>query len=214
MARWGLCIGERAIVAVREALGKYHGGKVVPEAPARGESQSNGTAEEAAKTVREFTRVFKEHIEDKAGIKVECGDNITLWIIRWAAMVCSRYLVGKDGRTAYERRRGRKCKDQIVAIGEKVWYKKVREGKERKDKFESEWELGIWLGRSRNSNEAIIGTSEGVVRAFAVRRIDPTEDPRNTATTRPAETGIGDTHSCQLRCSRRRGANWASGPEE
>ena len=31
--------GERSIVAVRTALAKFHGGKVVPEDPPRGESQ-------------------------------------------------------------------------------------------------------------------------------------------------------------------------------
>ena len=34
--------GEPAIVAVREALARYHGGKVVPECPPRGESQTHG----------------------------------------------------------------------------------------------------------------------------------------------------------------------------
>ena len=46
--------GERAIVAVREALARYHGGKVVQEPPPKGESQSNGAVESAGETVREF----------------------------------------------------------------------------------------------------------------------------------------------------------------
>ena len=91
--------GERAIVAVRDALAKYHGGRVILEAPPRGESQSNGTVEEAGKTIREYTRVLKEQIEHKANLKLACTDVIVLWMIRWAAMLCSRYAVGKDGRT-------------------------------------------------------------------------------------------------------------------
>ena len=43
---------EEAIVAVREAVAKFHGGRIIPEGPARGESKSNGLVEEAAKTVR------------------------------------------------------------------------------------------------------------------------------------------------------------------
>ena len=42
-------------------------------------------------------------MEDKAGVKVECEDVVVLWMVRWAAMMCSRYLVGKDGRTAVHR---------------------------------------------------------------------------------------------------------------
>ena len=50
----------------------------MPEGPAKGESQSNGTVEEAGKTVRELTRVLKEQTEDKLGIKMACDDVITL----------------------------------------------------------------------------------------------------------------------------------------
>ena len=53
------CDGESSIQTVRDAVGKFHGGRVTPEGPAKGESQSNGVVEEAGKTVREFTRVFK-----------------------------------------------------------------------------------------------------------------------------------------------------------
>ena len=151
--------GERSIVALRTALAKFHGGKVVPEDPPRGESQSNGTFEEAGKTVREFVRVLREHVQDKAEVERGASDVIVLWMVRWAAMMVSRFLVGKDGLTAYERRRGRKCRIPVVAFGEKVWYKEIRPGKERANKLESEWREGLWLGHSRRSNEAIIGTA-------------------------------------------------------
>ena len=46
------CDGESAHKAFRNAVARYHGGIVIPEAPAKGESQSNGTAEAAGKIVR------------------------------------------------------------------------------------------------------------------------------------------------------------------
>ena len=94
--------------------------------------------EEAGKTVREFTRVLKEQLEDKAKVNIMCDSTITQLMVRWAAMTVSRFLVGKDGRTGYERRRGRRCTLGVVPFGEIVWYKKIRKGKERKYKFESE----------------------------------------------------------------------------
>ena len=122
--------GEAAVVALRNAVAEYHGGRVSPEVPAKGESQSNGRIEEAGKTVREFTRVLKEQIEEKAKMALECNEAIVMWMIRWAAMLVSRFLVGKDGRTAYERLRGRTCKAVVVPVGEKVWYKRIRKGLE------------------------------------------------------------------------------------
>ena len=96
--------GENAIKIVRDKLARQIGGKVVTESPAQGESQSNGTVEEAGKTVREFVRVLKDVIETNTREKIKSKDAILMWAIRWAAMVTSRYLVGKDGLTAQERK--------------------------------------------------------------------------------------------------------------
>ena len=60
-------------------------------------------------------------------------------------------------------------------IREKVWYKLIRKQKERKDKIESEWHEGLWLGQSRSTNETIVVTAEGVVRACTTRREDADE---------------------------------------
>ena len=94
--------GEPALLAVRDALAKYHGGIVVQERPAVGESQSNGLVVEAGKKVKEFVRVLKEQIEEKTNVKLKSDDVIIQWMIRWAAMMVSRYVVGKDGRTSCE----------------------------------------------------------------------------------------------------------------
>ena len=55
--------GERAIVALREAIAKRHGGSVTREQPPKGESQSNGIVEEAGKTIRDMARVLKAQLE-------------------------------------------------------------------------------------------------------------------------------------------------------
>ena len=141
--------GEQAKLAVRDALAKYHGGTVVQEGPVVGESQPNGLVEEAGKTVREFVRVLKEQIEGKTKVKLKNDDVIIQWVIRWAAMMVSRYMVGKDGRTSCEWRRGRACRAPVATFGGKVWWhKQIREQQERKDKIESEWHEGLWLGQS------------------------------------------------------------------
>ena len=60
-------------------------------------------------------------------------------------------------------------------MGEKVWYKKIGVGVERKNKAETQWFPGIWLGPTAISSETLIGTSAGVVRASAIKRFGETE---------------------------------------
>ena len=97
----------------------------------KGESQSNGAIEEAGKTVREFARLFKDVIETNVKRRIDANDPIMLWLVRWAAVVAYRYLVGKDGRTAYERKRGRRCKMPLAIFGEKVLYKPLDHQKDK-----------------------------------------------------------------------------------
>ena len=66
-----------------------------------------------------------------------------LRVVRWAAVCYSRYAVGKDGRTAYERLRGRTYKEVVAPMGETVWYRELGVGIERKNKAEAEWHTGI-----------------------------------------------------------------------
>ena len=88
--------GERAIVALREAIAKLHGGSITPEQPPKGEHQSNGVVEEAGKTVRDMARVLKIQVESNIKRQLEMSEPIMKWLIRWAAMCVSRFHVGKD----------------------------------------------------------------------------------------------------------------------
>ncbi len=59
------------MVTFMETLGKYHGGKVILEFPAKGESQSNGVAEGAVRIVRDFARVLKDQSEHHTKVQIE-----------------------------------------------------------------------------------------------------------------------------------------------
>ena len=71
-------------------------------------------------------------------MKLSSDSPTILWVIRWAAMMTSRFMVGIDGKTGNERRRGRKCKTEVVPFGGSIWYKTRREGESRKDKLDTE----------------------------------------------------------------------------
>ena len=68
--------GEPAIIALLDALAKFHGGRIVPELPPRGHHQSNGLVEEAGKTTREFCKVLKLQLEACSGITLETSTDL------------------------------------------------------------------------------------------------------------------------------------------
>ena len=86
-------------------------------------------------------------------------------------MAYSRYKLGADGKTPCERQKGRKCILEVVPFGEFVRYKQLGETPQERKSLESSWFEGVWLGHARGSREALVGTKDGVVRAWTVRRM-------------------------------------------
>lgn len=60
---------EPAIVAVRKALARCHGGRATPEQPPTGEHQANGSAEKAERTIRDQARVLMVTLQVQIGEK-------------------------------------------------------------------------------------------------------------------------------------------------
>ena len=131
--------------------------------------------EEAGKDTRELFCSFLSQVEEGTKESLPLDSNLVPWMIRWAAICYSRYAMGRDGRTSFERIRGRSCRAIVVPIGEKVCFKKTRETVERKNKAESEWFIGIWLGPALISSETLTGTEDGVVRASSIKRSNVAE---------------------------------------
>ena len=93
----------------------------VPEQPAKGEKAENGRIEEAGKTIRQLFCTFHARIERGVDDEIPLDSDIIPWIARWAAICYSRYKVGQDGLTSYERLRKRSCRAIVIPIGETVW---------------------------------------------------------------------------------------------
>ena len=63
----------------------------------------------------------------------------------------------------------------MIPFGERIWFRRLSASGDRKRAMESKWEEGLWLGHSRDSNEAIVGNKDGVNKAWSVRRRIPAE---------------------------------------
>ena len=78
--------------------------------------------------------------------------------------------MGKDGKTAAERCKGKRATVVGLEFGEKVLWKKV--GGSRAEKFRGRWEYGIFIGVRRRSGEFWVADKDGKVQAIrSVRRL-------------------------------------------
>ena len=165
---------EPAIKAILDDAGRVRssegGGRYIMEQSPVGSSASNGVVERAILSIEQQVRVMKSAVESRWGVKLETKHPAIPWMVEHSAALLNRFEVSHDGKTAYERRKQRRCRLEVVHFGERAWYKQIRDGKGRKDKFESEERTCIWLGHARTSNEVLIGTADGVVRAYSVSR--------------------------------------------
>ena len=67
-------------------------------------------------------RALRSDLEEKFGAKLDINKPFGSWLIRWAGEVLTKYTRGDDGKTAWQRRRGKPCDKPIAKIGEKVLY--------------------------------------------------------------------------------------------
>ena len=92
------------------------------------------------------------------------------WLVQHAADCLSKHQIGEDGKTAYERLKGKKFSRAVVEFGEKIHYRKNPKG-HKDNKLDGKWGEGYFLGFYWKTSEALVGTPEGVKRAGTIRRV-------------------------------------------
>ena len=118
---------------------------------------------------------MEEPIQDLEGfhrkrlkIKIDAQHQTIPWLMRHAAFIHNKFAVGSDGRTPYERIKGKSFKKELLEFGESVLFMKpMTLGR---NKFEVRWDDGVWIGIRDESGEHLIGTPEGVIRVRTTRR--------------------------------------------
>ena len=76
-----------------------------------------------------------------------------------------------DGKTPYQRHKGRKCEPEVVPFGEKVSYRMLEVAKDRHQALEERWAKGFRPGNARHSPEILIATEDGTVKSWPIRRL-------------------------------------------
>ena len=135
---------EPALVALVEAWSRYRaakgGGKMIMEHSPVRSSKSNGVVEKAVQEVQGMVRTMRSALEDKWGMKMSMEHPIWAWLIEYSAFVWSRYRVGKDGKTAYERING----EEVQSGWHGIWRRSTLETTTRRRTF---GQIDMYVGR-------------------------------------------------------------------
>ena len=165
------CDGEPSIRLIRQSIALFRRGKTVPEDIPPGEHEQMGFVEAQVKSTRNQFKTLRSSLERSLGEGLPADTPALQWLIRWSSMTLTRYQVGADGKTGYERMKNRRCNMAICAFGEMVMYKELHPAETQRDKSVMDWKQGLYLGGLMRSNESVVGTEQGVIKAFAIKRM-------------------------------------------
>ena len=93
------------------------------------------------------------------------GPRSAPWLVRHQSFLRNRFVVRSSGRTPELTMS--KFQSPSLSFGEAVL---AKESGAQQGKLDSSWDLGIWMRRSTRTNEHLVGTRTGVIRARTVKR--------------------------------------------
>jgi hypothetical protein len=119
---------EPAITSIIAEVGRMRaatgGGRWIVENSPVGSSASNGVVERAIRSVQQQARVMKDALEHKAKVIVGARHPLMPWIVEYAGHLLNRFEVSQDGKTAYERLKGKSARTLGIEFGESVLWKR------------------------------------------------------------------------------------------
>ena len=148
--------------------GREEGRTILEESPVKS-SGSNGIVERGVQGIEGHVRALFLAFQNRMKRDVDTRERIVTFIPEYAAYLMNRLEVGKDGKVAYERVKGKKPTVLGIEFGEKLLYKV--KPVQKMEKINARWEHGIFVGIKRRSGEVWIAIKDKIVSARSVRRI-------------------------------------------
>ena len=98
-------------------------------------------------------------MDERHGVKVDTKHPVLTWLCEYSMCLLNRLEVSKDGKTAYERCKGKKARVLGFEFAEKVLWK-LRPVTNFQEKINARWGHGLFLGVRLQSNELIVMDQE------------------------------------------------------
>ena len=165
---------EPALKALLKEVARKESIELIFEEAARGDPQSNGMIENGVRSVKEQILTMKLGLEARLNTIIPERHPILTWLASHAADCLTKFEVGKDGKTSYERLRGKKFKQPMVEFGEQIFFKLTEADLSRQQKERGsmgpKWQVGTWLGTRWSSYEHVVHTGRGIRFPRSIRR--------------------------------------------
>ena len=156
------------------------GGRWIRENSPVDSHASNGVVERGIQSVEGQVRVLKGALESRWNVKIGTKHMVLPWIVEYAAHLLNRFEGGHDGKTAYERCKGKMAKSMGIEFGEGVlWRRKPVGG--ALGKLTVLWGEGVFLGVKGRTGEFVIGDAKGIWKTRTIQRTPAGSrwDPKN-----------------------------------
>ena len=135
----------------------------------KGSSASAGGIERANYKVEIQSKTLRSRFEENYGESVGLDHKMFPFLVRHCAWLITHYQVKSDGKTLYERLRGRLHQGQVAEFAEVVHFRDLGKAADM-PKTDDRRNLGLWLGKNLASDEHNVGTSAGVRRCRSIWR--------------------------------------------
>ena len=68
---------------------------------------ANGIVERAVQSVEQFVRILKSALDERTAVKSDTLHTVLTWLCEYAGLLLNRLEVSSDGKTSYERVKGK-----------------------------------------------------------------------------------------------------------
>ena len=171
-----LCLrsdGESALQDLLNGIALRRTSRTIVEKSPRGDSQANGRAERSIRSVEELTRVLKSDLEKRMDCALDPNGTVFEWLIRHVVDILNKRQPGKDGRTPWERLRGRPYTGEWFIFGCSFLHR--MSGKPIGGVLVERWNSGHWLGCSNIREHQVVFDSSLTPRQLEERALDDEE---------------------------------------
>ena len=96
-------------------------------------------------------------------LELETDHVVVPWLVMHAVLMVTLFVIGSDGRTAYERFRGKPYLKESLIFEECVFHFPLDRTRGRANELEAKFLNGVYLGLRLGTTEMYIGTATGVL---------------------------------------------------